>query len=251
MSPSFTFSSFLFPFLNLESQILQNAANKLPKHECAVALNAPGKYDNGSAPILFANTTANAEFCIPVSIDMVRDVRSVNPKTLGTMYPAANPIMCVRRTESRIRVGMVMTPSVAAAPPIHIPELFATTPPQIKLTNTTLAKGVHLETHRHTPGIYSFNVTPKATGTKTTLAVAAHNAFPLTGTALPTIHFVNSGVTADARIVLQAVRRTLNATSAPAIRLTRLDAVPPGLHPTKTKPKNKCFPRCTKVWGSW
>lgn len=76
----------------LESIILQNAARPLPRHEWAVALKAPGRYEMGSAPMLLASTTANAEFCIPVSIDIVRDVRSERPNaSLGTMYPEAKP----------------------------------------------------------------------------------------------------------------------------------------------------------------
>jgi hypothetical protein len=89
--------------------------------------------------------------------------------------------------------------------------LLATTPPQIKLTNTTLAKGVNLEIHRHNFGIFSFNITPMVTGAKTTLAVARQRDLPLTEMVLPTIHFVNRGVTTDAKTVLQAVRRTLSA----------------------------------------
>jgi hypothetical protein len=99
-------------------------------------------------------------------------------------------------------------------------------------------------THLHSLGAYSFSVTPNATGASTTLAHAAHSAMPLTGAAFPTISFVSSGVTALASTVLQAVSRTLSATSAPAISVTRLDAVPPGLQPTSTNPKNRCFPRC-------
>lgn len=80
----------------LESITLQNAANPLPRQEWAVALNAPGKYESGSAPILFARTTARAEFCIPVSIDIVRAVCSEKPNAyFGTMYPAAKPSECV------------------------------------------------------------------------------------------------------------------------------------------------------------
>ncbi len=177
-------------------------------------------------------------------------------------------------TERRIRAGRETTPDGEAAvlPPIHImAELFATTPPHIRDTNNTLAKGVHLETwsihvldysfdivrarnetnasltHLHRLGTYSFSITPNATGASTTLAHATHRAMPLTGTAFPTISFVSSGVTALANTVLHAVSRTLSATSAPAISVTRLDAVPPGLHPTSTNPKNRCFPRCWPV----
>ncbi len=46
----------------------------------------------GSAPMLLARTTARAEFCIPVSMDMVRAVRSEKPNaSLGTIYPEAKP----------------------------------------------------------------------------------------------------------------------------------------------------------------
>lgn len=120
--------------------------------------------------------------------------------------------------------------------------VFATTPPHINATKSTLAKGVHLETHLHSSGMYSFSITPNATGANTILAHAMHNALPLTGTALPTMSFVNSGVKAEANTVLQVVSNTLRATSAPAISVTRLDAVPPGQHPTSTNPKNKCLP---------
>ena len=59
----------------------QYAANKLPKQECIVALRAPGKLANGDAPMERAKTTANAEFCIPVSIEMVLAVVSLRLKT--------------------------------------------------------------------------------------------------------------------------------------------------------------------------
>jgi hypothetical protein len=120
--------------------------------------------------------------------------------------------------------------------------VFATTPPHINATNSTLAKGVHLEIQLHNFGMYSFSITPRVTGANTTFAHATHNALPLTGTALPTMNFVNNGVTAEANTVLHVVSSTLSATSAPAISVTRFDAVPPGLHPTSTKPKNKCCP---------
>jgi len=179
------------------------------------------------------------------------------------------PNVCVNITESRIRTGseesippppdkrndveVVVAAAAAAAlviPILIIPELFDTTPPHISETSNTLSKGVHRDTVLHTRGKYSFNMTPNVTGANTTLAHAAHNAKPLTGIALPTINFVNSGVAALARIVLHAVSMTLNATSAPAINVTRFEAVPPGLQPTNTNPKNKCLPNCTPDIGS-
>ena len=115
----------------------------------------------------------------------------------------------------------------AALLPVHMDALLATTPPHIKLTRTTLANGVKRLTHRQTFGVVSFISTPSATGASTTLAQATHSDIPLTGTALPTINFVSSGVTAEARMVLAAVSKTLSATSAPAISETKLLAVPP------------------------
>jgi hypothetical protein len=87
----------------------------------------------------------------------------------------------------------------------------ATTPPHIRLTNNTLAKGVNLEIHRHNLGSFSFHTTPMVTGARTTLAVARQRDLPLTETVLPTMNFVSRGVTTDAKTVLQAVRRTLRA----------------------------------------
>ena len=142
-----------------------------------------------------------------------------------------------RTTDSRIRSGRDN-----AVPPIHIDEFADTTPPQISDTNTTLAKGVNLEIHLQSFGMYSFSITPNATGASTTFAQAAHKAIPLTGTVLPIINFVSNGVIRLANTVLHVVSNTLNATSAPAIKLTKLLAVPPGEHPTNTKPRNKCLP---------
>jgi hypothetical protein len=178
------------------------------------------------------------------------------------------PNVCVNITESRIRTGReesnippppdksndvdVVAAAVAALfnPILIIPELFETTPPHISDTSNTLAKGVHRDTLLHTRGRYSFNMTPSVIGANTTLAHATHNAIPLTGIAFPTIIFVNSGVTALANRVLHAVKMTLNATSAPAINVTKLEAVPPGEQPTNTSPKNKCFPNWLPVTGS-
>jgi hypothetical protein len=178
------------------------------------------------------------------------------------------PNVCVNITESRIRAGSEessippppdksndadVVAAVAAAlfnPILIIPELFDTTPPHISDTSNTLAKGVHRDTLLHTRGRYSFNMTPNVTGINTTLAHATHNVIPHTGIAFPTINFVNSGVTALANRVLHVVKMTLNATSAPAINVTKLEAVPPGQQPTNTSPKNKCLPKCIFVTGS-
>ena len=181
---------------------------------CTVAERAPGKYERGSAPILFASTTANAEFCMPVSIDIVLLVFSENLSRLGTEYPAANPMECVNRTDRRTNTGNGIAPANVAppaAPPNIMAELFATTPPQIKLTSNTLANGVNRETHRDTFGSFSFTTTPINTGASTTFAVAMHNDLPDTEIVLPTINLVNNGVITEAKTVLHAVRRTLRA----------------------------------------
>ena len=78
---------------------------------------------------------------------------------------------------------------------------------------------------------------PTRTGARTTLTVAAKRASPLMGTRLLTRSKTRVGVMTAARMVEQAVRSTDRATLAPAMRLTRLEAVPPGEHPTKTRPR--------------
>ena len=64
-----------------------------PKQECIVALMAPGRLAKAGAPMDLANTTAKAEFCIPVSMEMVLAVVSDRrKKSRGTKYPMANPM---------------------------------------------------------------------------------------------------------------------------------------------------------------
>mmetsp|Transcript_15131 Transcript_15131/g.18409 ORF Transcript_15131/g.18409 Transcript_15131/m.18409 type:complete len:246 (-) Transcript_15131:538-1275(-) len=208
----------------------------LPKHECKVAESAPGKQLNSLAPgILRAKTTASAEFCIPVSIEMVRLVRSENPVFRGIKYPTPNPIVCSKHT----------APSSWGRDTPCIPprrEAFcATTPPQIMATSKTLRKGVKRETNVHNPGALLLRIIPSATGSSTTCEVARHNAHPLTDTRLPTIPFTSRGVRTDASTVEQVVRSTERATSAPAIKDTRLEAVPPGEHPTSANPRNRAL----------
>jgi len=78
---------------------------------------------------------------------------------------------------------------------------------------------------------------PSETGRRTTLVVAVHKDIPLILKVLPIMSLTRRGVTADARIVEQAVRRTERATSALAMSATKLEAVPPGEQPTNTRPK--------------
>ena len=107
---------------------LQYAARMLPRQEWAVAESAPGKLVMEGAPIDRARTTARAEFCIPVSIEMVRDVRSPNLKTLrGTRYPVRNPTVWRPSTADTI-IGISPTPPDAGVETRR--EAFsATTPP--------------------------------------------------------------------------------------------------------------------------
>ena len=64
------------------------------------------------------------------------------------MHSATHREKLTITTESRMRAGRDNTPAAATVlPPIHIAELFATTPPHIRETSNTLANGVHLETY--------------------------------------------------------------------------------------------------------
>ena len=85
---------------------------------------------------------------------------------------------------------------------------------------------------------------PNKTGSKTTRAVAVHKVHPEMAMVLPTSSLTKSGVAIEAKIVEHEVSNTESATSALAMSATRLDAVPPGEHPTRHNPKNKALP-CT------
>jgi hypothetical protein len=216
---------------------LQYAASILPKQECTVADNAPGRLAMEGAPIDRARTTAKAEFCIPVSMDMVRLIFSPNPNpSFGTRYPARNPKQCKPKTAE----------TMSGIKPFEVDtskEVFsATTPPQINATNTTLQKGVNLDTLSAKLGALALTSIPNKTGNKTTLAVAAQSVQPDTAIVLPTRTFTNRGVTILAKIVEHDVNMTDNATSALAINDTRLEAVPPGEHPTKHSPRKRALP---------
>jgi len=119
----------------------------LPIHECIVAEIAPGRDANGSAPILLANTTASAEFCMPVSIDIVRPVFSEKLKSFGMVYPTRKPTECSSRTlvKMLLRVCEVMAAMF---------EFCATTPPHMRDTSKTLANGVNLDIALHNAGAF-------------------------------------------------------------------------------------------------
>ena len=224
-------------------RLCQYPARTLPKQEWTVADNAPGKLATAGAPIERANTTANAEFCIPVSIEIVRLVISENrsPKR-GTIYPNRNPRQWSDRTEPTIN-------GINDVDCMNMAEFWETTPPQIKLTKMTEANGVKRDTRLARFGNLALTNIPNMTGNRTTRAVASHRAQPETSMVLPTKNLTNKGVIIDAKIVEQDVRRTERATSALAIKETRLDAVPPGEQPTRTNPRNKdgpCAPEFSK-----
>lgn len=127
--------------------------------------------------------------------------------------------------------------------------VWATTPPQIKLTSRTEQNGVKRLTASAILGVFALRNMPQKTGSKTTLAVAAHSAIPEIDTeeavvvvvaiVLPTNSLTSSGVMTTAASVEHVVKITDRATSAPAIKDTRFEAVPPGEHPTKHRPKKR------------
>jgi hypothetical protein len=64
-----------------------------------------------------------------------------------------------------------------------------------------------------------------------------------TATYDPASQLVSSGVMTTAATVETAVMRTESATSAPAMSVTKLDAVPPGAQPTRISPAANSGPR--------
>ena len=80
---------------------------------------------------------------------------------------------------------------------------------------------------------------PRRTGRSTTLEVETKSERELTDMVEPHISFVRRGVRTEAKTVDAAVIRTLRATSAEAIRDTRLEAVPPGEQPTRVRPRKR------------
>ncbi len=222
--------------LVIPCRLCQYPASILPRHEWTVAESAPGKLATAGAPIERANTTAKAEFCIPVSIEIVRLVISEKRRPhFGTMYPTKKPMQWRDTTDNTIgRINDDDCKNMAA--------FWETTPPQIKLTNKTDANGVKRDTRLARVGAFALTTIPNMTGKRTTRAVASQRAHPETSMVLPTKSFTNKGVTIDARMVEHDVKRTERATSAFAINDTRLDAVPPGEQPTRHNPRNKDAP---------
>jgi hypothetical protein len=149
-----------------------------------VAESAPGKAARATAsppPLLLlpkqllAKTTANAEFCIPTSIERVRQFCSeYRPNALGMKYPKPKPKECNTTTALQIRHSRDSDNAPAPAPfdKRSVVRLLATTPPQIKLTNKTERKGVNRDTVRDAVGKIWFHAMPNMTGTNTTRAVA-------------------------------------------------------------------------------
>jgi hypothetical protein len=177
---------------------------------------------------------------MPVSMLMVRLVISVNFNNFfGTKYPMVNPTQCKVRTDPTINGNRPLLDKNKL-------EFCATTPPQIKETNNTEAKGVNRDTLFAKLGKLALTIIPIKTGAKMTRAVASHKVMPDTEMAFPTNNLTNRGVTRAAKIVEQDVNNTLKATSAWAIKDTRLLAVPPGEHPTKAIPKKRDGPKASE-----
>mmetsp|Transcript_59603 Transcript_59603/g.158620 ORF Transcript_59603/g.158620 Transcript_59603/m.158620 type:complete len:223 (+) Transcript_59603:354-1022(+) len=108
--------------------------------------------------------------------------------------------------------------------------------PQMSATSTTQSSGVTPPTVRLRPGRKVLMPMPAATGASTTWRVESSRPLASTGTRAPARSEAKSGVAIGAARVETAVMATLRATSAPAISVTRLLAVPPGHEATRMTP---------------
>ena len=115
---------------------------------------------------LEARTTLNAEFCIPVSMLMVRDTDSFDPRNLETKYPNANPAECKTVTAS---INFIIeTDANEDVADFKNRAFLAEIEPQIKLTNTTAPNGVYFDKVLVTLGVNEFIPNPNMTGINTT-----------------------------------------------------------------------------------
>ena len=76
----------------------------LPMTECTVAEMAQGTATSGSAKCADASTTPRAEFCMPTSMLIVRDVLVEKPAARERKYPILKPREC-KRTTAPMSVG--------------------------------------------------------------------------------------------------------------------------------------------------
>ena len=155
------------------------------------------------APKDCAKTTANAEFCIPFSMEIVQLVCSLKWSTLfWTKKPARNPIKCKKTTDPTTlgNTSLDVTPSAST--------FCDTTPLWVNDTNKIDANGVTHESVLESRGTLAFKIMPRTTGNKTTCAVAQQRAHLLIWIVDPTKSLTSSGVTALARIVEQVVSST-------------------------------------------
>ncbi len=120
---------------------------------------------------------------------------------------------------------------------------WATTDPQIRETRQTDRNGVYPEIRFDMLGAFSFIIIPISTGRRTTRAVDVKRDMAETFMVEPHITQQRKGVSTDARRVEAAVMQTDSGTFALAMRETRLEAVPPGEHPTRVRPRNRCGER--------
>mmetsp|Transcript_68934 Transcript_68934/g.164433 ORF Transcript_68934/g.164433 Transcript_68934/m.164433 type:complete len:281 (+) Transcript_68934:356-1198(+) len=163
---------------------------------------------------------------MPVSIDTVRETSSGSPRSFGTVYPSTNPPRCSPST----------APSSGSPAPAKEEEVWAMTDPQMSATNITQSSGVTPETDLDRPGSLVLISSPSATGASTTWRVERRRPDASTGTSEPASSDVISGVMIGAAHVDTVVISTDSATSACAIKVTRLEAVPPGHAETRISP---------------
>mmetsp|Transcript_14681 Transcript_14681/g.16710 ORF Transcript_14681/g.16710 Transcript_14681/m.16710 type:complete len:182 (+) Transcript_14681:472-1017(+) len=157
----------------------------------------------------------------------------------------ANPTVCKLKTDMRMFLTIDDPTTPVAPPPGKKRDAFcATTPPHNKDTKMTPANGAILAMVFATFGNAFRMVIPRHIGPSMTCVVALHKAIPDTAMllALELVEYVSvltsKGVSIEARIVDAVVKMTESATSALAMSATRLDAVPPGQHPTRISPRN-------------
>lgn len=120
--------------------------------------------------------------------------------------------------------------------PFRKPAFPAETVPQIRLTSTTDKNGVNFPILDVILGNFVLSDMPKITGSSTTFKVEPTKSAAFTDTYEPASKEERNGVMNTAAAVLAAVMSTDNAKSALAIIVTRLEAVPPGEHPTRIRP---------------
>mmetsp|Transcript_1333 Transcript_1333/g.1953 ORF Transcript_1333/g.1953 Transcript_1333/m.1953 type:complete len:223 (-) Transcript_1333:673-1341(-) len=197
-----------------------------PMQEWTVAEMAHGTATRGSTKCAVARTTPSALFCMPTSMDTVRRSASSKPNAALAPYPSAKPAECSVATASS-RLG-----PAAAMALLDCPMMEA----QMSATVMTATRGHAGRTLATWSGQYLLSTRPPRMGNSTTCRVLTNSPPAGTGTRVPASCLVSTGVKTQARKVLTVVSTTLSATFALPRYVTRLDAVPPGQHPTRMSP---------------